>query len=71
MPLIEDAASSSWVWSKMLKSASSVTASSCRSRRSAVISAFVAVMSAVGATLMTELAGRQVLVVGPVPAPDR
>ena len=51
VPLIDEAASSSWVWSKMVKSASSSAASSCRWRRSAVIAAFVAVMSAVGATL--------------------
>ena len=38
VPLIDDAAASSWVWSKMLKSSSSVAASSWRWRRSAVIS---------------------------------
>ena len=37
VPLIEDAAASSWVWSKMLKSSSSVAARSWRSRSSAVM----------------------------------
>ena len=32
-PLIDEAASRSWVWSKTLKSAESVAAKSCRSRR--------------------------------------
>ena len=51
VPLIEDAASSSWVWSNTLKSSSSVAASSWRSRRSAVMSALAAVMSAASAML--------------------
>ena len=51
VPLIDEAASSSWVWSKTLKSSSSVAASSWRSRSRAVISALVASMSAPSATL--------------------
>ena len=37
VPLIDEAASSSWVWSKMLKSSSSLVARSWRWRRSAVM----------------------------------
>ena len=46
VPLIDEAASSSCVWSKMSKSSSSVAARSCRSRSSAVIRALVVSMSA-------------------------
>ena len=51
VPLIDEAASSSWVWSKIEKSSSSVAARSCRSRSSAVISALAASISASDATL--------------------